>query len=160
MDSNPSQTSPHTQVVAKMHKEDQEATSDSKSFGVTRYDTSTDLQLKLILDYLLLMTLYLNNRKEASSIARKVEEEEASRTIKLEDLANLVSHVQPSFKDLDSPEDDHIIVVDDSDKDEEADTDEGLHATSNIETKGVYPVVTGVYVWSLSPSWNIGIDKD
>ncbi|GJV61070.1 hypothetical protein Tco_1467170 [Tanacetum coccineum] len=98
--------------------------------------------------------------KEASNIAEQIEEEEASRTIKLEDLAKLVQNVQPSFKDLDSPEDDPIIVIDDSDKDEEAHTDEGLHATSNIETKGVYPIVTGVYVWSLSPSWNIGIDKD
>nr|GEW96374.1 hypothetical protein [Tanacetum cinerariifolium] len=40
---------------------------------------------------------------------------------------------QPSFKDLDSPEDDYIIVVDDSDEDEEADRDEGLLATSNIK---------------------------
>ncbi|GJU64981.1 hypothetical protein Tco_1246816 [Tanacetum coccineum] len=24
----------------------------------------------------------------------------------------------------------------------------------------VYPIVTGMYVWSLSPSWNIRIDKD
>ncbi|GJU70297.1 hypothetical protein Tco_1256556 [Tanacetum coccineum] len=41
---------------------------------------------------------------------------EASNTIKLEDLAKLVSHVQPSFKDLDSPEDDLVIVMDDSDE--------------------------------------------
>ncbi|GJU98463.1 hypothetical protein Tco_1327734 [Tanacetum coccineum] len=68
----------------------------------------------------------------ASSIARQVEEEEASRTIKLEDLAKLVSYVQPSFKDLDSPEDDLIIVVDDSDEDEEADKNE-VHTTTNAE---------------------------
>ncbi|GKE20572.1 hypothetical protein Tco_1432084 [Tanacetum coccineum] len=72
--------------------------------------------------------------KEASSIARKVKEEEASRTIKLEDLAKLVSHVQPSFKDLDSPKDYPIIVVDDSDEDEEADKDE-VHTTTNAETE-------------------------
>ncbi|GJZ81919.1 hypothetical protein Tco_0646913 [Tanacetum coccineum] len=47
--------------------------------------------------------------KWASSIARQVKEEEVSRTIKLEDLAKLVSHVQPSFKNLDSPKDDPII---------------------------------------------------
>ncbi|GJV98552.1 hypothetical protein Tco_1553804 [Tanacetum coccineum] len=64
--------------------------------------------------------------KGASSIARQVEEDKASRTIKLEVLEKLVSHVQPSFKDLDSPEDDHIIVVNDSDKDEEADKDESF----------------------------------
>ncbi|GJX85170.1 hypothetical protein Tco_0335944 [Tanacetum coccineum] len=42
---------------------------------------------------------------------------ETSNTIKLEDLAKLVSHVQPSFKDLDSPKDDLVIVMIDSDKD-------------------------------------------
>ncbi|GJX19566.1 hypothetical protein Tco_0222243 [Tanacetum coccineum] len=51
--------------------------------------------------------------KGASSVARKIKEETSS-SIKLEDLAKLVSHVQPSFKDLDSPEDDPVIVVDDT----------------------------------------------
>ncbi|GJT53676.1 hypothetical protein Tco_0988730 [Tanacetum coccineum] len=72
--------------------------------------------------------------KGASNIAKQIEEVEASRTIKLEDLAKLMQNVQPSFKDLDSSEDDPIIVVDDSDEDEEPDKD-GLHATSNIETE-------------------------
>nr|GFA75826.1 hypothetical protein [Tanacetum cinerariifolium] len=58
-------------------------------------------------------------------------EEEASNTIKLEDLVKLVSHVQPSFKDLDSPEDDHVIVVDVSDEDEE----DKVHATKNVKTE-------------------------
>ncbi|GJZ52569.1 retrovirus-related pol polyprotein from transposon TNT 1-94 [Tanacetum coccineum] len=70
--------------------------------------------------------------KGASFIARQVEEDKALRTIKLEDLAKLVSSVQPSFKDLDSPEDDPIIVVDDRDQDEEADE---VHATTNVETE-------------------------
>ncbi|GJX39876.1 hypothetical protein Tco_0254866 [Tanacetum coccineum] len=69
--------------------------------------------------------------KGASSIAREVEEEEASNTIKLEDLAKLVSNLQPSFKDKDSPEDDPIIVVDDSDEDKE----DEVHTTTNVETK-------------------------
>ncbi|GKC64285.1 hypothetical protein Tco_1096883 [Tanacetum coccineum] len=68
--------------------------------------------------------------KEASSIAIQVKEDKASRMIKLEDLAKLLSSVQPSFKDLDSPEDDHIIVVGDSDKDEEANK---VHATTNSQ---------------------------
>ncbi|GJX62281.1 hypothetical protein Tco_0295181 [Tanacetum coccineum] len=69
--------------------------------------------------------------KGASSIARKVEEEEASSTIKLEDLAKLVSNVEPRFKDLDSPEDDPVIVVVDSDEDEE----DEVHPTPNAETE-------------------------
>ncbi|GJV21307.1 hypothetical protein Tco_1370327, partial [Tanacetum coccineum] len=64
--------------------------------------------------------------KGASSIARLVEEEEASRTIKLEDLAKLVSNVQPSFKYLDSPEDDPVIIVE-----SDAEEDDGIHAIEN-----------------------------
>ncbi|GJT47878.1 hypothetical protein Tco_0974035 [Tanacetum coccineum] len=63
--------------------------------------------------------------KGASSVTSQIEEE-TSNTIKLEDLAKLVSHVQPSFKDLDSPEDDPVIVVNDSDE---------VHATKNVETE-------------------------
>ncbi|GKC13474.1 hypothetical protein Tco_1010256 [Tanacetum coccineum] len=68
--------------------------------------------------------------KGARFITIQVEEDEASRTIKLEDLAKLVSSVQPSFKDMDSPEDYTVIVVD-TYKDEE----DKVHATTNAETK-------------------------
>nr|GEZ84113.1 hypothetical protein [Tanacetum cinerariifolium] len=60
-----------------------------------------------------------------------VEEEESSSTIKLEDLAKLVSNVQPSFKDLDLPEDDPVIIVDDSDEDEE----DEVHTNTNDEAE-------------------------
>ncbi|GJW98731.1 hypothetical protein Tco_0180539 [Tanacetum coccineum] len=66
-------------------------------------------------------------------VLEKVKEDEASRIIKLEDLAKLVSSVQPSFKDLDSPKDDPVIVVDDTDEDEE----DEFHATTNVETEDV-----------------------
>nr|GEY44387.1 hypothetical protein [Tanacetum cinerariifolium] len=69
--------------------------------------------------------------KGVGSIAKQVEEDEASRTINLKDLAKLVSSVQPSFNDLDSPDDDPVIVVDDSDEDEE----DEVHATTNAETE-------------------------
>ncbi|GJW83716.1 hypothetical protein Tco_0156861 [Tanacetum coccineum] len=52
-------------------------------------------------------------------------------TIKLEDLAKLVSNVEPIFKDPNSPEDDPVIVVDDSDEDEE----DEVHPTLNAETE-------------------------
>nr|GEW85827.1 hypothetical protein [Tanacetum cinerariifolium] len=51
--------------------------------------------------------------------------------IYVEDLAKLVSNVQPSFKDLDSPEDDLVIVVDNGDKDE----DDEVHTTTNDKTE-------------------------
>ncbi|GJT12525.1 hypothetical protein Tco_0859567 [Tanacetum coccineum] len=69
--------------------------------------------------------------EETSFIARQVKEEESSRTIKLEDLAKLVLNVQTSFKDLDSPKDDHVIVVDNIDEDEE----DEVHTTTNDETE-------------------------
>ncbi|GJR32270.1 hypothetical protein Tco_1108502 [Tanacetum coccineum] len=55
--------------------------------------------------------------KGASSIVKQVKEDEASRTI--------------NFKDLDLPKDDHVIIVDDSDKDE----DNKVHTTTNVETE-------------------------
>nr|GEW38325.1 hypothetical protein [Tanacetum cinerariifolium] len=80
--------------------------------------------------------------KGASSIASQIKEETSS-TIKLEDLAKLVSYVKPSFKDLDSPEDDHVIVVDDSNEDE----DDEVHDTENVETKDT-PVPKSLYPMS------------
>nr|GEX65845.1 hypothetical protein [Tanacetum cinerariifolium] len=56
--------------------------------------------------------------KDEASIAIHGDKEEASSIIKLKDLAKLVSQIQPGFKDLDSPEDDHVIIVDESKKDE------------------------------------------
>ncbi|GKF93943.1 hypothetical protein Tco_0283643, partial [Tanacetum coccineum] len=67
--------------------------------------------------------------KGSSSIARQLEEEEASNTIKLEDLAKLVSNVQLSFKDMDSPEDDPVIIIEESDEEE----NDEIHATENVE---------------------------
>ncbi|GJX28649.1 hypothetical protein Tco_0236728 [Tanacetum coccineum] len=69
--------------------------------------------------------------KGASFITRQVEEEEPSGIIKLEDPAKLVSNVQPSFKDLDSPEDNLVIFVDECDKDEE----DEVHTTINAKTE-------------------------
>ncbi|GJW75499.1 retrovirus-related pol polyprotein from transposon TNT 1-94 [Tanacetum coccineum] len=209
MDSIPSQTSASTPVVVEMHKEDQQATGNPKSLGVTNEERSnpqlnSDMLAFNINEPIFLASFIIHSEsalgydaladstakadhglfapndsipqqqgmdeetkntsfnhifagtnphvladqtqsvsegletvltqpitgKGSSSIARQVEEDKASRTIKMEDLAKMVQNIQPSFKYLDSPEDDPIIVVD-SDEDEEADKDE-LHATLNI----------------------------
>ncbi|GJU70988.1 hypothetical protein Tco_1262393 [Tanacetum coccineum] len=75
--------------------------------------------------------------KWASFIARQIKEEEASITIKLEYLAKLVPNVKVDFKDLYSPKDDPITVVDDSEKDKEEDKNEEIHSTTNDETKDI-----------------------
>ncbi|GJZ52925.1 retrovirus-related pol polyprotein from transposon TNT 1-94, partial [Tanacetum coccineum] len=83
--------------------------------------------------------------KGASTIAKQIDEaslegdeftsyDEIFKEIKLEDLSKLVQNVKADFMDLDSPEDDPIIVVDESEDDEE-DKDEGIHANLNVETK-------------------------
>ncbi|GJU45796.1 hypothetical protein Tco_1203062 [Tanacetum coccineum] len=202
MDSNLIQTSASIPMVAKMHKENQQAIGGPTSLGVTseerddpqissgisafnlndpifsssfishsesasgndasivstakvnpgKYAPSTDPHVladktQSISEGLETILTQPITIKGDSSIARQVEEDEASRTIKLEDLTKLVSSVQPSFKDLDFPEDDPIIVqpsfkdldfleddpiivVDDSDEDEEANE---VHATINSQ---------------------------
>nr|GEY61233.1 hypothetical protein [Tanacetum cinerariifolium] len=153
MDSNPSQPLVFILVDTRMHKKDQQETGGPTSSGVTseartnpqlgsavftaeanpRKSNPSDFvpqqQVSKRLETILTQS---TTRKRASSIARQVKEDETSRTIKLEDLAKLASSVQPSFKDLDSPEDDPIIIVVDNDENEEA---YEVHATTNVETK-------------------------
>nr|GFD10690.1 hypothetical protein [Tanacetum cinerariifolium] len=67
----------------------------------------------------------------------KPSEEIKFREIKLEDLIKLVLNVNVDFKDPDSPEDDPIIVVDDSKEDEDEDKNEEIHSTINTKTKDI-----------------------
>ncbi|GKG19744.1 hypothetical protein Tco_0376843, partial [Tanacetum coccineum] len=48
----------------------------------------------------------------------------------------LVPNIKANFKDLDSLNDDPIIMVNDSKEDEEEDKNEEIHSTINDETKG------------------------
>nr|GEV47022.1 hypothetical protein [Tanacetum cinerariifolium] len=141
MDSNPSRPSVSTPVDTEMHKEDQQATSGPTSLGVTSEERSnpqlssgTDPhvladQTKSVSEGLETVLTQPTTEKEASfidvhgdkeeaSTAIHGDKEEAFSTIKLEDLAKLVSKIQPRFKDLDSPKDDPVIIVDESDEDE------------------------------------------
>ncbi|GJX77596.1 hypothetical protein Tco_0324407 [Tanacetum coccineum] len=168
IDSNPSQTSAFTYVVTEMHKEDQQATGSPNSLGVANEERadpqlcsgmSTFNLNKPI--YLASFIIYSESTSGNDILADSITEadlgklllvltrmflqtkpnllvKEASRTIKLEDLAKLVQNVQPSFKDLNSPEDDPIIVVDDSDEDKKDDKGEEVHTISNVETKDAY----------------------
>ncbi|GJY61978.1 hypothetical protein Tco_0462635 [Tanacetum coccineum] len=144
MDSNLSQTLVSTHVDTRMHKEDQQATGGPASLGVIEPTLSSVVGMNegtknTLYDHLFIgtdphvladQTKYVSEGLEtvltqprigkgASSIARQVKEEEISNTIKLEDLSKLMSNMQPRFKDIDSPEDDPVIVVVDSDEDKE-----------------------------------------
>ncbi|GKB82703.1 hypothetical protein Tco_0949598 [Tanacetum coccineum] len=97
IDSNPSQPTVSTPVDTRMHKEDQQATGGPTSLGVTSKgranpQLSSD-QTKSVSKGLKIVLTQPTTRKWASSIARQIEEE-SSRTIKLEDLAKLVSNSQ------------------------------------------------------------------
>nr|GEV15954.1 hypothetical protein [Tanacetum cinerariifolium] len=140
-------------VVVEMHKEDQQATGGLTSLEVTS-EASANPQLSSGNDASAVsiaeadpgnsapnQTIYVSEgletvliqpitEKKVSSVAIQIKEETSS-TIKLEDLAKLLSHVQPIFKDSDSPENDPVIVVDDSNEGEEYE----VHATENVKTK-------------------------
>ncbi|GJY53606.1 hypothetical protein Tco_0445270 [Tanacetum coccineum] len=60
---------------------------------------------------------------------------EISKKIKLEDLSKLVQDVKTVFIDLDSLEDEPIIVTNESEEEEETEKYEDTHATSHDETK-------------------------
>nr|GEW43377.1 hypothetical protein [Tanacetum cinerariifolium] len=134
IDLNPSQPPVSTPVDTGMHKEDQQTTGGPTSLGLTSEERanpqlSSD-QTKYVCERLETILTQPITRKGASSIASQIEVE-TSITVKLEYITKLVSHVQPSFKDLDSLEDDPVIVVNDSDEDE----DDEVHATKNVEIK-------------------------
>ncbi|GJV26376.1 hypothetical protein Tco_1379071 [Tanacetum coccineum] len=146
IDLNPRKPLVSTLVDTGMHKEDQQATGGQTSLGVTSEarvnpQLSNGMSTFNLNDPIYSASFIIHSKSasgnnalaisiaeanpgksapriEASSIARKVEEDEASNIIKLEDLAKLVSDV-PCFKDLDSPKDDPVIAVNDSDKDKE-----------------------------------------
>nr|GEU59824.1 hypothetical protein [Tanacetum cinerariifolium] len=96
-----SETPASTLVVAEMHKEDMQATGDPTSLGVTS-EARVNPQLS-----------------SGRSNSAKTSEEIKFGAIKLEDLAKLVPNVKVDFKDPNTIEDDPIIVVDDSEEDEE-----------------------------------------
>nr|GEX05759.1 retrovirus-related Pol polyprotein from transposon TNT 1-94 [Tanacetum cinerariifolium] len=147
MDSNPSWILVSTPVDTEMHKEDQQATSGPTSLGVTdeeransqlNFTTEVDPRLSAPNDSIPAQqcmdegtkntsydhisagassTDIYGNKEEASTFTHG-DKEVTSSIIKLEDLAKLVSQIQPSFKDLDSLEDDPVIIVDESKEDE------------------------------------------
>nr|GEU82782.1 hypothetical protein [Tanacetum cinerariifolium] len=129
---------------ARMHKEDQQAAGGLTSLGVTceegahpQLSSGTDSNVladktKSVSDELetVLTTPEIINVTQPS-------EEIKFGEIKLEDLVILVPNVNADFKDMDSPEDDPIIMVDDSEEDEEEDKNDEIHSTINDETKDI-----------------------
>ncbi|GJR15367.1 hypothetical protein Tco_0798019 [Tanacetum coccineum] len=81
-------------------------------------------------------------KKEASFTTIHGYKEGASSIIKLEDLAKLVSQIQPSFKDQDSPKDDPAIIIDESDEDElNAETEDTLLELKKNKAKAEFALL-------------------
>nr|GEV31486.1 hypothetical protein [Tanacetum cinerariifolium] len=127
VDSNPSQPPVSTPVDTGMHKKDQQATGGPTSLGVTN-------KIKCVSDGL---ETVLTTPETRTRIAAKTSEKIKFGAIKLEDLAKLVPNVKDDFKELDSLEDDPIIMVNDSEEDDEEEKNEEIHSTTNDETKDI-----------------------
>nr|GEW97180.1 retrovirus-related Pol polyprotein from transposon TNT 1-94 [Tanacetum cinerariifolium] len=112
MDSNPSQPPASTLVVAKFHKEAHQANGEPKYLGVTNEEGAHP---------------QLSSGTDPNVLADK--------TQSVSEGLKIVHNVKADLMNLDSPEDDPIIIVDESEEDEEEDKYEEIHATSIIETK-------------------------
>ncbi|GKE22984.1 hypothetical protein Tco_1434496 [Tanacetum coccineum] len=135
MDSNLSQTSASTPVVAEMHKEDQQVTGGPTSLGVTSEERvnpqlSSGMSAFNLNKHIYSAYFIIHSESASGNDASVVSIAEVDLENLLLVILYLNNRCSANFKDLDSPEDDPIIVVDDSDKDEEADE---VHATTNSQ---------------------------
>ncbi|GKA27488.1 hypothetical protein Tco_0713656 [Tanacetum coccineum] len=115
-----------THVDLGMHKEDQQATGDPTSLEFTSEDGANP-QLSSGYDASADSTAKTDLGKSAPNdyLPTQQGKDEGTKSYSLDH----------TFADLDSPEDDPIIVVDESKGDYEVDKDEGIHSTLNVETE-------------------------
>ncbi|GJW76542.1 hypothetical protein Tco_0138224 [Tanacetum coccineum] len=130
-DSNPSQPPVSTPVDIGMHKEDQQVTSGPTSLGVTS-EARANPQLSSGNDASAASTAEADPGNSAPSDFTKPNL--LVKGWKLSSLSLSQEKGPACFKDLDSPEDDPVIVVNDSDDDE----DDEIHATKNVETEDIF----------------------
>ncbi|GKB71229.1 hypothetical protein Tco_0932641 [Tanacetum coccineum] len=128
MDKSPSHPSPPTPVVGEMHKEAQQATGGPTSLGATSEEgdhpqLSSD-QTKSAGDG-------LKTAHTDSGLNKESRADEISKKIKLEDLSDLLKDTRSAFFTIDSPQDEPIIVSNESEEEEEVDKGKDTHATSH-----------------------------
>ncbi|GJX52371.1 hypothetical protein Tco_0280740 [Tanacetum coccineum] len=127
-DKSPSHPSPPTPVVGEMHKEAQQAVGSPTSLEAISEEgahpqLSSD-QTKYARDGLKTAHTYSGTNEESRA-------DEISKKIKLEDLSDLLKDTRSAFFTSDSPQDEPIIVLDESEEEEEVDKDKDTHATSH-----------------------------
>ncbi|GKD91337.1 hypothetical protein Tco_1366844 [Tanacetum coccineum] len=126
-DKSPSHHLPPTPVVGEMHKEAQQAAGGPTSLGATSEDgahpqLSSD-QTKSVRDG-------LKTAQTDSGTNEESRADEISKKIKLEDLSDLLIDIRYAFFTPDSPQDESIIVSDESEEEEEVAKDKDTHASS------------------------------
>ncbi|GKE90201.1 hypothetical protein Tco_1567676 [Tanacetum coccineum] len=135
-DKSPSHPSPPTPVVGEMHKEAQQAASGPTSLGATSEEgahphISSD-KTKFAGDRL--KTAHTDSGTNEESKANDI-----SRKLKLEDLSEFMKDTRSEFFTFDSPQDEPIIVTDESEE-EEADKDDTQATSHNVpEDTSVQP---------------------
>ncbi|GKE71222.1 hypothetical protein Tco_1529294 [Tanacetum coccineum] len=124
-DKSPSHPSPPTLVVGEMHKEAQQAAGGPTSLGATRSNPS------VLVDKTKSARDGLKTAHTDSGINEESRADEISKKIKLEDLSDLLKDTRSAFFTPDSPQDEPIIVSDESEEEEEVDKDKDTLATSH-----------------------------
>ncbi|GJV14557.1 hypothetical protein Tco_1359880 [Tanacetum coccineum] len=135
-DKSPSHPSPPTLVVGEMHKEAQQAASGPPSLGATSEEGAhPQLNSGTNPSVLVDQTKSIGDGLKTTHIDSGTNEEsranEISKKIKLEDLSYLLKDTRSVFFTPDSPQDELIIVSDESEEEEEVDKDKDTHATSH-----------------------------
>ncbi|GKB39697.1 hypothetical protein Tco_0884639 [Tanacetum coccineum] len=128
-DKSTSHPSPPTPVVGEMHKEAQQAAADSTTeadLGLYAPNDSTPAQqdqTKSAGDGLKTAHTDLDKNEESRA-------DDISKKIKMEDLSDLLKDTRSAFFTLDSPQDEPIIILDESEEEEEVAKDKDTHASS------------------------------
>ncbi|GJX25306.1 retrovirus-related pol polyprotein from transposon TNT 1-94 [Tanacetum coccineum] len=154
MDSHLSQPLAPTLMVAEMHKEDLQAASDLTSLGVTseegadpqlgsgmdegtkHYDhIFARTNLSVLVDKTKSDRDGLKSTHTDSGINKESRADKILKEIKLEDLSDLMKDIRSTFFAPKSPQDEPIIVLDRSEKEEEAKKYEDPPSTSHTKPK-------------------------
>ncbi|GJV87258.1 retrovirus-related pol polyprotein from transposon TNT 1-94 [Tanacetum coccineum] len=153
-DKSPSHPLPPTLVVGEMHKEAQQVVGGLTSLGATSKegshpqlssgcDASTDSKAEAdpgtsaLNDFIPLQQDQTKSVRDGlktahtdSGINKESRANDISKKIKMEDLLDLLKDTRSAFFTPDSPQDEHIIVSNESEE-EETEKDEDTHATSH-----------------------------
>ncbi|GJZ78824.1 hypothetical protein Tco_0643661 [Tanacetum coccineum] len=127
MDISPSHPSPPTPVVGEMHKEAQQSAGGPTSLGATSEEGSHPQLSSAEADPGISATSDFVPKKQGANETSRADD--ISRKVKLEDLLDILKDTRSSFFTPDSLTDEPIIVLDESEEDEEVAKDKDTEDT-------------------------------